>query len=378
MRSSAVDVIRGWAVLAVILLHLNIRVRFDGCALGRSLPKPLYSLLFWSGYQAVIVFFVISGFLITRTTEARWGALHSIDVKTFYRIRFARIAPALALFVAVQSALQLAQVSGFADEKPAASLPTTLLSVFTFHMNWLEARVGYLPGAWDVLWSLCIEELFYLGFPLLVLVLRPRFTVYLMLSAFAVVGPFARVSFTTNEIWMDHSYLSCMGEIAIGCMAALWNRGRALPKISSTIVLAAGVSMMTLVLFFRRAVHALGLYDLGLDVTVLSCGTAAVLIATAESLVWNRAASTAALAPLRWVGRNSYEVYLSHLFVVIPVTLLFKRFGFPSLIPFFYLAVLLASALLGAFIARSYSKPLSLLLRPSQIQPQRVPSVRRA
>lgn len=350
---------------AVVLLHLNIRVPFEACALGRSLPRPVVSLLFWSGYPAVIVFFVISGFLITRTVEVRWGAAHNIDVRVFYRLRFARIAPALLLFVAVQSLLQLAAVPGFADEKPAASLLTTIFSVFTFHMNWLEARVGYLPGAWDVLWSLCVEELFYLGFPLLVLVVKARFGLYLALAAFAVVGPFARVSFSSNEIWREHSYLSCMGEIAIGCMAALWIHGRALPKISSTILLAAGLSMMVLVLFFRRAVHALGLYDLGLDVTVLSCGTAAVLIAVAEAPAWSRAASTAALAPLRWLGRNSYEVYLSHMFVVLPGTLLFKRFGSASLIPFFYLAVLLSAALLGAFIARSYSKPLSLALRPS-------------
>ena len=353
-------------MLAVILLHLNIRVRFDGCALGRALPQPLSALLFWSGYPAVIVFFVISGFLITRTTEARWGALQLIDVKTFYRIRFARIAPGLALFVAVQSLLQIAGVSGFSDEKPAASLLRTLISVFTFHMNWLEARVGYLPGAWDVLWSLCVEELFYFGFPLLALVLKPRFAVYLVLAAFTLVGPFARVSFTSNEIWMDHSYLSCMGEIAIGCMAALWIRGRALPQISSTILLAAGLGLMTLVLYFRRVVQAMGLYGLGLDVTLLSCGTAAVLIAVGESAVWNRAASTRALTPLRWIGRNSYEVYLSHMFVVIPATLLFKRFGAPVSIPFFYVAVLLASGLLGAFVARFYSKPLSLLLRPSR------------
>jgi peptidoglycan/LPS O-acetylase OafA/YrhL len=370
-RSPAIDVLRGWAVVAVIMLHLNIRVRFSDCALGASLPKPIYSLLFWSGYPAVIVFFVISGFLITRTTEMRWGALQRLEVKTFYRLRFARIAPALLLFVAVQSSLQLARVNGFWDEKPAASLLRTVFSVFTFHMNWLEARFGYLPGAWDVLWSLCIEELFYLGFPLLAVVVKPRLALYVVFAAFAVVGPFARVSFTSNEIWMEHSYLSCMGEIAIGCMAALWIRGRKHSKISSVILFAAGLGMMTLVLFFRRAVQALGLYDLGLNVTVLSLGTAAVLIAVAESPAWSRAASTAALAPLRWLGRNSYEVYLSHMFVVLPATLLFKRLGFPGLIPFFYLAVLLSSALLGAFVARTYSKPLSLFLRPSPIAPRR-------
>ncbi len=91
VRNPAIDVLRAWAVLAVLALHLNIRVPFNGCALGRSLPKPLYAFLFWSGYPAVIVFFVVSGFLISNMTVERWGALERCDVANFYRRRFARL-----------------------------------------------------------------------------------------------------------------------------------------------------------------------------------------------------------------------------------------------------------------------------------------------
>ncbi len=41
-RNSAIDVLRGWAVLSVVLLHMNIRVALDSGGLGRHLPKPLY------------------------------------------------------------------------------------------------------------------------------------------------------------------------------------------------------------------------------------------------------------------------------------------------------------------------------------------------
>src|SRR4051812_9180723 len=102
-RNSAIDVLRGWAVLSVILLHLNIRVPLNGSPLGSRLPRPLHQLLFSSGYQAVIVFFVISGFLITSMTEARWGTLGRVRVGRFHRIRFARIFPALGLFLLVQA-----------------------------------------------------------------------------------------------------------------------------------------------------------------------------------------------------------------------------------------------------------------------------------
>ncbi len=362
-RNSAIDVLRGWAVLVVILLHINIRVHFDDCALGQWLSKPLYSLLFWSGYQGVIVFFVVSGFLITRRIIERWGKLDRVALGAFYRLRFARIAPMLVLFVLVQALLQSARVTGFSEEHPAASLPRSIFAAFAFHLNWLEAKFGYLPGAWDVLWSLSVEELFYLGFPLVTRVVKPRLALSALLVAFAAVGPFARVWPSSNEMWQDHSYLSCMGEIAIGCLAASLLARRAPSKHAAYALLVAGAGMMLLVFHFRSVVAALGLYRSGLYVTVLSLGTAAVLVAVTAVPSLPRVTDRALFAPLRVLGENSYEVYLSHLFVILPAVLVWKRVGVPSLIPFFYLAVLVGCALLGALLAKAYSKPLNALLR---------------
>ena len=368
-RNSAIDVLRGWAVLVVILLHLNIRVHFDDCALGKWLPKPLFSFLFWSGYQGVIVFFVVSGFLITRRSIARWGTLDRVALGPFYRLRFARIAPMLALFVLVQSLLQSAHVTGFSDEHPAASLPRSIFAAFTFHLNWLEAKVGYLPGAWDVLWSLSVEELFYLGFPLIVRFVRWQLALYLALFAFVAMGPFARVSPHSNEIWQDHSYLSCMGEIAMGCLAASLTARRAPSQRAAFVLLVAGAGLVLFVCYFRSAVNALGLYRSGLYVTVLSVGTAAVLVAVAAVPSCTRMTDHALFAPLRVLGEHSYEIYLSHLFVILPAMPVWKRFAAPSLIPPFYLAVLVGSALLGALLAKAYSKPLNAALRARRNQP---------
>jgi len=296
-------------------------------------------------------------------SESRWGAFHGIRLVSFYRIRFARIAPALALFVVTQSLLQVAGVDGFSDPKPAAPLSATIFAVLTFHMNWLEAKVGYLPGAWDVLWSLCIEELFYFGFPLLARLARPRVLFYVVLIAFVAVAPWARIWPSSNEMWQDHSYLSCMGEIAIGCLAALWVRRHPPGRVGAGVLLAVGAVLMLLVLFFRRAVSSLGLYTVGLNVTALSLGTAAVLVAVTAVPAWTRTTSHGLFSPLRWLGRNSYEVYLSHLFVIIPAVLLWKRLETPSRIPIFYGLVLVLSAVLGALIAEGFSKPLNQRLR---------------
>ncbi len=175
-------------------------------------------------------------------------------------------------------------------------------------MNWLEAKVGYLPGAWDVLWSLCVEELFYLGFPWLARWARPARLLSALLVGFVILGPFARVSFSQNPIWMDHSYLSCMGEIAIGCLAALLVRRYRLGPTGSATLFIVGSALMCLVLYFRRAAQALGLFDLGLDVSVLALGTAAVLSAFVSAPRWRQWAEGRAFAPLRALGESSYEV----------------------------------------------------------------------
>jgi peptidoglycan/LPS O-acetylase OafA/YrhL len=101
-----------------------------------------------------------------------------------------------------------------------------------------------------------------------------------------------------------------------------------------------------------------------LDVTVLSCGTAAVLIALSANPTWARVTEHSALSPLRWLGRNSYELYLSHLFVLLPASLLWTRFGSSPFIPLFYVSVVLICALLAELLARGFSQPLNQRLRP--------------
>ena len=145
---------------------------FAGHRLQTLFPRPIYHLLFTNGDNGVTLFFAISGFLITLTSIRRFGSLAAMRPAIFYRIRFARIAPLLFLLLAVLSVLHLAGVDGFRISPKVATLPQALFAALTFHINWLEASAhAYLPANWDVLWSLSVEEMFYLFFPLLCLCL---------------------------------------------------------------------------------------------------------------------------------------------------------------------------------------------------------------
>jgi peptidoglycan/LPS O-acetylase OafA/YrhL len=59
-RLSGVDVLRGLSVLLVTLHHIHLRFEVNGYGVDKVLPKTLNQVLFWSGYYAVIAFFVLS------------------------------------------------------------------------------------------------------------------------------------------------------------------------------------------------------------------------------------------------------------------------------------------------------------------------------
>jgi peptidoglycan/LPS O-acetylase OafA/YrhL len=160
--------------------------------------------LFNNGYYAVKVFFVISGFLITTNILRRWGSLSSVDVNAFYKLRFARIAPCLLALLVILSVLHGAGAEGFVIDSGKATLSEALFSATTFHLNVLEIRVGYLPASWDVLWSLSIEEVFYLGYPLLCRFISDRRLLALLATGLIIAGPFARTTWAGgNELAED-------------------------------------------------------------------------------------------------------------------------------------------------------------------------------
>ncbi|MDE2451147.1 MAG: acyltransferase family protein, partial [Gammaproteobacteria bacterium] len=84
-RLAGVDVLRGVSVLLVVLHHINLRFLLNDLPVRNALPPRLAQVLFWSGYYAVVAFFVISGFLITSLSLRRWGSLGSVQVGSFYR-----------------------------------------------------------------------------------------------------------------------------------------------------------------------------------------------------------------------------------------------------------------------------------------------------
>lgn len=377
-RVPGIDLLRGLCIVAVVVHHINLRIHFRDSSLGQLMGPAANRVLFWNGYYGVRMFFVISGFLITSWSLKRWGKLSQLNLRQFYRMRFARIMPCLTGLLLVLILLDRLGVPRFVINTQHTSLLRASIATLGFHVNWLEAKTGYLPASWDVLWSLSVEEVFYILFPILCTFLRKQALLISTLICFVLVGPFARVH-AQNELWADYGYLSCMDGVAFGCLAAMIAAKNRFSGKANLVFRTSGVLFCLLITVFRGIAARLAFYKAGLDVTILEIGSALLLIALQQKAeshpILNKGRTVFGLnsvsetlnrstAFLRWFGRNSYEVYLTHMFAVWPmVGLFFYLRQSIHLAPLWFLATLALAGGLGYLVARFYSEPLNHRLR---------------
>ena len=346
--------------MLVVLHHIGLRMPLHDTVLGAWLPRRLLNALNYNGYEAVFVFFVISGFLIAGNALDRWGDLSRIDLGTFYRRRAARILPCLLVLVGVLALLHALAVPDYVIDRTGQSLGGAVAAALGLYLNWYEGHTGYLPGSWDVLWSLSIEEVFYLGFPLVCLFTRRRAVLVPLLVVLALSLPWSLASITGNEVWKEKAYLPGMAAIAAGVLGALWVRAwplsagaaRALRWFGGVAMLA----MMTLTApWLWRALHDGVMLMLTLATLCLLVGMAAP------------SSTPRHVRGFGWLeswGRLSYEIYLTHMFVVFAAVRLWHvTGGAPRAGLWWYLPVLVLAWALGWLVACGISQPCERWLR---------------
>ena len=360
-RLDGIDLLRGLAILFVLMNHVNMRLLGAKVPYTKFLPAQLVYFLVWNGQLGVQMFFAVSGFLITSISLRRWAPLAKIRVLDFYLLRFARIAPLLLLLLAILSGLDLAHVHNYVVTARTGGLGRALLAALTFRINVLEARTWYLPGNWDILWSLSVEEMFYLFFPLVCRVFGRGKLFICILLAFVVLGPFGRTVFAHgNEIWQEYSYLGGMEGIALGCLTALIVSRARFSRNVIWILGSCGAAIVIFSLIFSWQVSRGWPGRTGLNLTILGLGTC-MFIAAAAQTQWR---APRVLTPLLKIGQYSYEVYLTHMFVVFGLFGLFLDAGKPMrLVPVLFASTILVAGVLGAAVAHFYSEPMNRYLR---------------
>ncbi len=360
-RIDGVDCLRALAILYVLMNHVNMRLFFTNLHYLKGVPKQLASSLVWQGQAGVQIFFAVSGFLITSTSISRWGQLSKLRIRDFYLLRFARIAPLLLALLIVLSILHGLHLKDFVVSKKVGGLHAALLAAFTLRVGLLEATRGYLPANWDILWSLSVEEAFYLFFPLACSLLRRGKWLVAVLIIFVVLGPFGRTVLAHgNETWQEYSYLGGMDAIALGCLTALFVTRTSLRHATLLALTGTGLALLVFCLGFSREISSLGLDKAGLGMTILAMGTC-MLLASAAQTRWR---APRLLAPLLAYGRRSYEIYLTHMFVVFACFNLFMRTRRSlHLVPALFVLAIVVSGVLGQLVGRLYTEPANRWLR---------------
>jgi peptidoglycan/LPS O-acetylase OafA/YrhL len=305
-RNQIIDLLRGLSLLMVMGSHFGLLDALVRPAGKIFRGRPVDDILSGMGFYGVAVFFVISGFLITSLSLRRFPVLPQISWPQFWGMRFSRLMPMLALCVLVMILFNSLRLEGFVF-KSNPDLWHALFNLFTFRYNELFAT-GVSPAPWSPLWSLSVEEMFYLGFPLICWALSgPKAMSWLFI---ALIG--ASICLKAGRFVGIHSTLGNMDLLATGCLLAL-ARPQRLRHLGSP---------------FLRLILGFGSVAIGLSLIVLCvlwahplvpdwwapsiCGAGAALILAASQLLILPRTVGSMLFPISVLGIVSYEAYLIH------------------------------------------------------------------
>ncbi|WP_459773938.1 acyltransferase family protein [Asaia astilbis] len=311
-RNNGVDCLRGIAILLVVIHHLALRFPLTETDLSRYLPQRLLRALTWDGPKGVTLFFVISGFLITTHMVQRWGNPARLDLYDFVSRRVARIMPCLIGLIVIISLLGALRVPSFVPLSAGQSLGGAAFSALFKHLNVYEARTGYLPAYWDVLWSLSVEKLFYLAFPLVCLTLgRYRGGLLTCALVLALAAPWCEwILRNSPEIWQEKAYGPGLCAIATGVVTALLFRSAVSANSQRSTAFAGwcGAGGLCAYLFWGSVVWSLFSWA-----TPLFFNASIALTLWAFARDWGATATRSGTGWLRLWSQRSYELYLSHM-----------------------------------------------------------------
>ena len=298
----ALDGMRGFAVLAVIMYHAQVP-------------------FFRGGFIGVDIFFVLSGFLITSLLVREFYSQQHIDLKNFYVRRVLRLGPALGVFLASFASLSLLMLDA---EQARSNIIDTLITLFYF-TNWSWAFHLHPPHFLAHTWSLAIEEQFYIIWPILLIALL-RFVhsyrnIICAITVLLLSSWVTRIFLAVGGASLDRLYngLDTRGdELLTGCLLGIilssnlinMHRQR---QLESVLKFTGPLSVISLILcsIFMRW-QSIYMYYCGFSVIELSVSIIILDIFLSRKSLVNR---ILLIKPMVWIGRLSYGLYLWHFLI---------------------------------------------------------------
>jgi peptidoglycan/LPS O-acetylase OafA/YrhL len=341
-RFPGLDGLRAIALLAVLFFHLDTKPYIPG------------------GFVGVDLFFVLSGFLITTLLDREFQAHGKIDLMAFYTRRLRRLVPALvvALVLVIGVSLYVIPV----DSRLHPELETlnySILGALAYGFNWLVAFDLPFMRALIHVWSLSIEEQFYLLWPPLYLALRHKGVAPRRLRQFLIAAivlslsiPFWYWDWDWKRLYYGSDYRA--HALLAGCLLASIRGDATLRSSLAQSPLLAPIAAASVGVLMAIAATA------KLHTGLLYMGGFAIVVAASAILVFWAVETPRTHPALRfleskalvWLGRRSYGAYLFHM----PLVIWTRRLDLPVWEQ--VVGVCLATLLLTEFSYRVIERPI--------------------
>ena len=303
------DGLRALAILGVLFEHF-----------GMNLPALLRY-----GPLSVRFFFVLSGYFITISLwrlQARIvdsGTANLGHLCQFYLSRLMRIGPPFYLALAIGALFGIEEVR------------TNFFWLATFQTNTYIVHLGYWPSAISHFWSLAVQEQFYLLWPVVILTLPKRWFIPAM-AAFIFFGLGFRlfcIASNASTITRWVTLLGCLDSFAVGALVAYLKQSRLLEKMWLSEKFLFAMPLVAFACFYLgRALMTLPEGNLWLAFTEsVDAIFLAWLLAASLTGVQSRYTRFLSWAPMVYLGKISYGVYVYHVFVIIIISPLLVPYG---------------------------------------------------
>jgi peptidoglycan/LPS O-acetylase OafA/YrhL len=271
------DGLRGIAIILVIGSHAQV----PGFGVG--------------AVAGVTLFFVLSGYLITRLLVAERDGAGRIDLRAFYVRRALRLLPALyALTIVALVGYRL----GLWPNVPPS--PIGILGMFAYVGNWTTAA-GFSSGVLGHTWSLSVEEQFYILWPL-ALILGLRYANRRTVAVVALTIAVAVLPWRLYIATATAGYRTFLGTdtnadaLLIGCAIAILQ-----PRLPKAVGVAGLLGLVVVLELWQSSADTVPLFSLA---------------AVASALAVSACPSFLAWGPVAYVGQISYGLYLWHYLLI--------------------------------------------------------------
>ena len=295
-RIKALDGIRAVAILLVLAGHLLGQYGMEG--------SSWWTEIVGNASLGVRLFFVLSGFLITSLLQTEFAQHGKISLGKFWARRSIRILPAFYVYLAVIAWLAYTNIFAVSGQQLTAAATYT----WNYHALWISDAPA--QGQWFLghLWTLSLEEQFYLVWPLVLIGAGWKIAKHAS-WIIPLVLPVVRIAcyylFPNQRGYLGMMFHTAIDSILVGCAFALWREPiqawLSQRKWITTLALGYVFLLAPVLSFYFRSYRI----TLGFGLEALCAGVLLLQLCAGGKLSTLLSAS-----PLVWLGRLSYSLYL--------------------------------------------------------------------